>query len=644
MSRKFYTVKQVAEALGISTNTVYKYLDEGKIQATRLGAEGRFRITEKELARLLGMKESFQQETAVTASETISEEPQQRQQIKETQEQQEVQETVEEGYKDEVGILSRISSPGLFDWFISTLSVFLGLSYFLFPGYVHRVNFEQYSNFHLAIKVLLIVFGILLMATDIFAHRKKFLKSFVLVILGILFMSLSIPTILTNNYLNAFSNFVIGAFLILSLFIKVNDFIKFIFLLLLMAGVSGGLFAYDPSYFPNLPVSSWILENRFLFILLWFLGFFLVFLGGVYGYFRSRIVLILSFALSTVGAFVYASFATSNAHWEQGIYAIIFGSFALVFPFWKRFESLTKYSKKESLRSFAWFFAVLVAGLSLVIFVQNFLLDFSYRENGRALQNATSLIQSFLKQSQEDVSRFGTDEELISLMEDPEKNSDAIDLIIKRNYKNSTTIRRVFAVDKNGKGLMIYPNEPNFRGTDFSDRDYFYISKSTKRMTVSDALRPRVGSAPVAIIMGFPLYDNNDKFLGIIAGSVDFEKLTQKLNQIKFGTNGQLVIADSNKTIIIHPDPRFVLTHVQPGGALDKAIDGKTGTTQSYDEDGSLSIKSYAPLYLYGWGIKAQQPLEALVKDNSRLSFLIFLATIISGVGSILSIAFLKGK
>ena len=35
---KTYTVKQVAEALGVSTNTVYKYLEEGKISATRSNA------------------------------------------------------------------------------------------------------------------------------------------------------------------------------------------------------------------------------------------------------------------------------------------------------------------------------------------------------------------------------------------------------------------------------------------------------------------------------------------------------------------------------------------------------------------------------------------------------------------------------
>ena len=53
---RIYTVKEVARLLGFSTNTIYKYLDEGKIKSTRLGEEGRFRIPQKEVAKLLGLR------------------------------------------------------------------------------------------------------------------------------------------------------------------------------------------------------------------------------------------------------------------------------------------------------------------------------------------------------------------------------------------------------------------------------------------------------------------------------------------------------------------------------------------------------------------------------------------------------------
>lgn len=52
---KLYTVKQASKILGFSTNTVYKYLNEGALKSSRASArKGRFRITQKSLEEFLG--------------------------------------------------------------------------------------------------------------------------------------------------------------------------------------------------------------------------------------------------------------------------------------------------------------------------------------------------------------------------------------------------------------------------------------------------------------------------------------------------------------------------------------------------------------------------------------------------------------
>ena len=54
---KLYTVKEAAKLVGVSTNTLYKYLDENKIKAARGSAiQGRFRIPESALEEFLGIK------------------------------------------------------------------------------------------------------------------------------------------------------------------------------------------------------------------------------------------------------------------------------------------------------------------------------------------------------------------------------------------------------------------------------------------------------------------------------------------------------------------------------------------------------------------------------------------------------------
>jgi len=53
MQKRFYSVKETAKILGVSTNTVYKYLDEGSLKGKRLNNRGRFKIPFSEVAPYL---------------------------------------------------------------------------------------------------------------------------------------------------------------------------------------------------------------------------------------------------------------------------------------------------------------------------------------------------------------------------------------------------------------------------------------------------------------------------------------------------------------------------------------------------------------------------------------------------------------
>ena len=46
--KKYFTVKDASKFLGVSTNTVYKYLKEKKVKSKRIG-RGRFKIPRSEL-------------------------------------------------------------------------------------------------------------------------------------------------------------------------------------------------------------------------------------------------------------------------------------------------------------------------------------------------------------------------------------------------------------------------------------------------------------------------------------------------------------------------------------------------------------------------------------------------------------------
>jgi hypothetical protein len=51
----FYTVKQTAKILGFSTNSIYKFLDEGRLKGQRgNSASGRFKIPHSSLEKFIG--------------------------------------------------------------------------------------------------------------------------------------------------------------------------------------------------------------------------------------------------------------------------------------------------------------------------------------------------------------------------------------------------------------------------------------------------------------------------------------------------------------------------------------------------------------------------------------------------------------
>ena len=74
---KLYTVKEAAKIVGVSTNTLYKYLDEDRIHAARGSAiQGRFRIPESALEEFLGISlstpETLQTESVSTNTPATS--------------------------------------------------------------------------------------------------------------------------------------------------------------------------------------------------------------------------------------------------------------------------------------------------------------------------------------------------------------------------------------------------------------------------------------------------------------------------------------------------------------------------------------------------------------------------------------------
>src|SRR4030065_120029 len=116
MSQQTSTVKQVADILGYSTNSIYSFLKARRIKGVRVG-KGRFRIPQAEIDRLLDRKSPASKQLASVAGE-----------IKPAV-------AVEASELKRMPLrLPHVNVPDIFDWFTGISAVAVGLALVLVSG------------------------------------------------------------------------------------------------------------------------------------------------------------------------------------------------------------------------------------------------------------------------------------------------------------------------------------------------------------------------------------------------------------------------------------------------------------------------------------------------------------------------------
>ena len=181
-----YTVKQVAEILGYSTNSIYSFLKEKRIKGVRVGT-GRFRIPQSELNRLLLISKG--QAGAVPISGTLM-----------APDSGII--TPHEGAPPfSLSLFGRIHTVtgNIFDWFIGIAAVVSGIALFLFNQTFDVVNIRSAMPIMQAVRILLVGGGIGILLTNfVYDSHRMWHRIFhgVLVVAGV---SLTIALLMTRD-------------------------------------------------------------------------------------------------------------------------------------------------------------------------------------------------------------------------------------------------------------------------------------------------------------------------------------------------------------------------------------------------------------------------------------------------------------
>lgn len=611
MPNKVYTVKDVARLLGFSTNTVYKYLDEKKIKSVRFGKEGRFRIPGSEVARLLA----------------------------------EIGAPVEpkhgffQGKSKIINLESHPKgAPSLFDWFIGFLSMGLGFSQFIFPAYVLTSDIARFLGVIRFFQVLLFISGAALIGFDVLTTRKNLWHNTNHIISGLIYLILSVLLFASGSTPIATAYLSVSIIIFVTAYVKLSEQMRFLAFINTLWFLNGlGVLVKPEDY--------GVLSNIFMVAAVWVLGIIFFAFGSWVSLRNLKYFKFVSFIVSAM-ALSYAAIAFSGGLWVRSIFMVIFGSFAIIFPFASHFESFTIKSKNEMILSFAWLGGLFFVGSMVLVLVYYSFQKYVFIELQNRVNTASDILITFMNGNESKVSSFASSREGIQVIEGitSQGTADSESFLRQLYLASNNTIRRTILINKSGMIVDTYPYDLASQGLDVSDRDYFKAAKEGKSIYVTNIRQPAVADIPPSVLVAAPISASDGSFLGVLVGSIDIDELGKRVSQVKFGKHGKFVLVDATRKYIVPPEPSSLIQPAPTGSLEARAVGGESITARGYDAGGNLMFMASSAIAPLGWGLVAEQPFSDAFTTYSVIGFVTFLVFLMSGVASLVLVIYSKEK
>lgn len=617
-----YTVRQVAEILSYSTNSIYSFLKEKRIKGVRVG-RGRFRIPQSELDRLLLTKGSSQPATLVPRSIQPT--------LSHPNRVVEVSDAHTAAYHLHLFGRAHLTLPNIFDWFVGSAAVITGVALFLFNRSFESSSVAAYLPLIVASRTSLIAAGIGVLITTYFGMWGKTWNR---VFHGILILSWSFMVIFLFR-----SGDIDGALIYAALVVSIVIVIAanapgiagvgiYITLLALASPLIPLMGPNDPQVvatIARLGVSPTMLTAVLgvaavaFVICLWI------------GYSRKAwlfwSVTWLTAGVSIVGAFFYAQAGL----WSRAFFLIVFGLTAMFLPAWDSLEESR--SKREQLMIHGIFgasFSVLLASVFVVWIMQTNLLEQTKAELSNKVNYGSLQLASTLKDAQTAVEAAGESQKLVAAVE--KKDTEAIHSLSPLIYEGNRNFRRIIFLDRDGNGLHLHP-VGTFDQENYAFRDYFLKTKETKKVYVSDLFEALADqSHRKVIVIAVPLINEEGEFVGVLAGSLDIEGINNRLQQIAFEGRGEyFTVVDSQGKRLMHPDSSMIGTDISSDDPLREGLAGLSGLAEGRTAEGKIALIAYAPLDgVVDWAISLRSPIASVVKLTDQANLAVFAVVVIT--------------
>ena len=610
---KTYTVKQMADMLGYSTNSIYTFLKEGKIKGVRIG-KGRFRISQEELDKLLHLKKSQEIQSISVLPSTPAPAAFESEEIP----------SLGRRLEEMTGNI-----PSLFDWFVSLASIIIGFTLILFVRTI--IGFSEVGVFQYLspIKINLLVAGIgLLIVNALNQTRKKWYFIFNLIILLDL-LAFSLMLFINKDLLG----FTIFGLLSLMMFFHwlmnlkgVVSFALYVSLLIILLPIVLIIFSSADisilSYFStwsSIQVAIvWLLISGFINGIIWLRRD------------KRRFLFWINFLIFSVGLIYFSYLYTSELYWSRALIFILILLSMIISSFWHKLNLKDKETQKTVARIFSDMLIIFLVIISVVWLIQKNIRSYAQDELTNKLVYVGNLVESTINFSKESIETLSKDESLIKAV----RKTDDLTLkeMSKNIFKYSSNFRRLLIADEEGDMINIYP-ETTIPFSNIAFREYFKEVKASKKSYFSNLFETSSDGVKIqVVVIVSPILDEENNFLGVLIGSLDINSLTNNIQKLinSYDRESFLVLDREGKIII-------KTKNLSESGSDEIQKLMVNQTDNNYDvkqviniENGSIQI--HGKMTGTNWILVLRRSLENVYNFNSATNLLLNLIIIGAGL------------
>lgn len=585
-----YTVKQVAEILGYSTNSIYTFLKEKRIKGVRVG-KGRFRIPQSELDRLLflGKNQTSIIQTATVAPLAVTSD------------------------------VPLVDVPSLFDWFVGIGSIVMGLAMHLFSKSYEEFEFARYLTWIPVIRMFFIAGGFGLLLADIRGKKtivwNKVFHAFLMIGFGWYSTSQFMTGSLDGALIYGLLALAIGIS-IARHHKKIHLFTLYIssicILLPLLLLVTSGFSVQTPVIW--ICAAFAILSSSALFA----------------GVFFNRGTLLVGAIGTTVMCIFLSYYFANQLLWGRAFTLLTAGLLTSCLPVWISLTFIHKRDRTFIFSIFGSLLLLLTASIGFIRMVQTSLLSYASRELENKVTYGKAYIETSLESIKTTLTSFASNPLLVEAIQKEDLQS--LQNVSKAMFEGNIITRSVLTISANGDILTMYPYGSTTQAN-VSHEAYFLRASETGKPVVSDIFESVSGDIKRKVIaISVPVYSNKGVFVGVVVGSLDIDTLGNSLQKLASDESTEyFIVLDATGKRVIHPDRNLIGVEADQNDPIRQGLLGKRVIQEGYGYNGVRAIVSVDSINdSTGWAIGMSTPVASVLRSTSTARITIMVILLVS--------------